>query len=64
MIKDKPSQKPSKKPEEVKKRRKAALRMHEVEKLPLKAIAKNLGMSSRGGAYGLIQDAKRVGITI
>ena len=56
--------KPCKKPVDVKERRKQALRMREVQNLPYKAIAINLGMGSRSGAYGLVQEAKKAGITI
>lgn len=56
--------KPCKKPVDVRERRKQALRMRVVQNLPYKAIAMNLGMGSRGGAYGLVQDAKKAGIKI
>jgi len=51
----------SKLPDKVKDRRKKALAMWK-ENIPLKTIAMELGMKSRGGAYGLIKEAKRLNL--
>lgn len=53
--------KPSKLPDKVKERRKKALAMWK-ENHKLDYIAKKLGMKSRGGAYGLIKEAKRLNL--
>lgn len=55
--------KPSKLPDKVKDRRKKALAMWK-ENIPLKTIAMELGMKSRGGAYGLIKEAKRLNLWV
>lgn len=51
----------SKLPDKVKDRRKQALAMWK-ENYKLDYIAKKLGMKSRGGAYGLIKEAKRLNL--